>query len=87
MAAEYRLLIDYDALTFIEQLPRREAIAIRNRLVEISENPTYFSDCQEKDCTGRPLDIHILGRFAIRYWHDFNDKHVKILEVGYADRA
>ena len=34
---------------------------------------------------GRPLDVHIAGRFAISYWDDFADRHVKIMDVDWAD--
>lgn len=87
MPPEQRVLIDYDVILFIEALPRRQGRALRNRFVEIAEFPTHYSDCQERDAKGRFLDIHIFGRFAIRYWDDVNDGHLKILEIGLADRA
>jgi len=37
------------------------------------------------DGRGRPLDVHIAGRFAITYWDDFADRHVKIMDVDWAD--
>jgi hypothetical protein len=32
------------------------------------------------------VDSHIAGRFAITFWDDFADRHVKIMAVRWADR-
>lgn len=82
----YRLLIDYEVIEFLETLPRRERLLLRNRFVTISDQPRAHSDYTEPDETGRPVDIHICGKFAIKYWLDHADRHIKILEVHLADR-
>ncbi len=82
----YRLLIDYDVIEFLEALPRRERLLLRNRFVAIRTQPREHSDYTEPDDTGRPIDIHICGRFAIKYWEDHADRHLKILEVHPADQ-
>ena len=64
MNTDYRLLIDYDALLYIESVPKRDARAIRGRLVDISKYPDHFSDCQESDLKERLLDVHIFGKYA-----------------------
>ena len=51
--------------------------AIHSRLLEIQEHPDGFSDCQETDLKGRLVDVHIYGKYAIRYWHDFNDRQLR----------
>jgi hypothetical protein len=47
--------------------------------------PTGFSDFSESDASGRRVDVHVFGRFAIKFWDDFADRHVKILDVHFAD--
>jgi len=83
----YRLLIDYEVIEFLETLPRRERLLLRNRFAAIRGQPRAHSDYTEPDDTGRPIDIHICGKFAIKYWEDHADRHIKILEVHPADQT
>jgi hypothetical protein len=83
----YRLLIDYEVIEFLETLPRRERLLLRNRFVAIQVQPRAHSDFTEPDEVGRPVDINICGKFAVKYWEDHTDKHIKILEVHTADRS
>jgi hypothetical protein len=82
---KFRLLIDYDVIEFLESLSRGTGLQLRNRLVAIGEDPSAYSDYTEPDETGRAVDIHICGKFAVKYWVDHADKHVKVLEVHLAD--
>jgi hypothetical protein len=84
LATEYRLLIDYDALRFIESCPRRDRHAIRGRLLGILNDPDRYADSQEPDLKGRLIDVHVFGRYVIHFWQDVNDRHIKILAVDLA---
>ncbi len=46
-----------------------------------------FSDFVEVDAAGRRVDVHIFRKFAIKYWTDFADRHVKVLDLHLADRS
>jgi hypothetical protein len=35
----------------------------------------------------RELGVHVFGKFAIKFWDDFADRHVKILDLHLADRS
>ena len=83
----YRLLIDYEVIEFIETLPRKDQRLLRDRFVAIQDSPRQFSDYTEADNTGRPVDIHICGKYAIKYWEDHADRHIKILDLHFADRS
>ncbi len=83
---DYRLLVAYEVFEFLERLPAKDRKALRDRFVEINSWPSIFSDFKEPDDTGRQLDVNLHGRYAIRYWEDFADCQVKILEVSLADR-
>lgn len=84
--SEYRLLIAYEVFIFLEKQPSRERKRLRDSFVQINAWPAKYSDFKEPDETGRFLDVHICGRYSIRYWEDFADRHVKILDVSMADR-
>ncbi|MBI5775252.1 MAG: hypothetical protein HZA89_16135 [Verrucomicrobia bacterium] len=83
---KYRLLIDYEVIEFLETLPRRDRLLLRDRFVAIQDRPRLFSDYAEPDSVDRRVDIHICGKFAIKFWEDFADRHVKILDVRFADQ-
>ena len=63
----YRLLIDYEVIEFLETLPRKDRLLLRNCFVAIQDYPRRFSDYTETESTGRRVDIHICGKYAIKY--------------------
>jgi hypothetical protein len=81
----YRLLRDSEVFAFLQQLKRAEREALWKRLEQIRDSPVRFSDYAESDARGRHIDASICGRFAIHYWDDFADRHVKVLEITNAD--
>lgn len=83
---KYRLLVAVEVIECLESLPPARRNLIWNRLRQIAESPNYFSDYLAKDSHGRDVDVHVFAGFAIRYWDDFADRHVKILEMQGADR-
>jgi len=83
---KYRLLIDYEVIEFIETLPRKDQRLLRNRFVAIQGYPGQYSDFTEPDSEGRRVGIHICRKYAIKFWEDHADKHVKILNAHFADR-
>ncbi len=83
----YRLLIDYEVIEFLETLPRKDQRMLRNRFVDIQGFPRRYSDYTDSDSTGRPVEIHICGKYAIKDWIDHADRHLKILDAHFADRT
>ena len=83
----YRLLIDYEVIEFLETLPRKDRKLLRDRLVALQGDPPGFSDYAESDSTGRRVDIHICSKYAVKFWEDHADRHVKILDVRLADKS
>jgi hypothetical protein len=82
----YRLLLDIEVVEFVASLPRREQIRLRKRLGEIQATPTRFADFSERESDGRTLDVHVHCGFAIYYWDDFADRHIKVFRIRRADR-
>ncbi|MEI9959595.1 MAG: hypothetical protein WDM76_00280 [Limisphaerales bacterium] len=60
---------------------------MRNHFVAIQDYSSKFSDYTEADITGRRVDIHICGKYAVKFWGDHADRHVKILDVRFADKS
>lgn len=83
---DYRLLVSIDVVEFVERLPARLRKPIRSSFVSISEDPLGCSDATDYDDTGRLLHVTIVGDFALMYWIDDADRHVKILDIHAADR-
>ncbi len=83
---EFRLLIDLEVVETLDGLPTR----VRNRLLaqlqKIRSFPSNFSDYYEQDASGRRVEICIFSGWAVHYWIDFADRHVKVLALTPADR-
>ena len=83
---QYRLLISIEVVEFLERLPSKTRKALRNAIAAIGGDPLAMADASDFDDTGRQLQISIIGDFALTYWIDDADRHVKILDVHAADR-
>ncbi len=82
-----RLFIAVDALDFLRALTSREQRDLLNRFREIAAFPSKFSDFVEHDSAGRRVNVHLFGKFAVKFWDDFADRHLKILDLHFADRS
>jgi len=80
------LLIDIDVLEFLRTLRPDEQRNLIRRFREIAAAPDRFSDYIEPDSVGRDVAVHVYRRFAIKFWDDFADRQVKILDMHPADR-
>ena len=85
MAAS-RLLVDIEVLEFLRTLSQREQTQLLKCFREIAAYPANHSDYPEDDASGRRVEVHVFLRFAIKFWNDAADQHVKILDVHPADR-
>jgi hypothetical protein len=82
-----RLLIDSEVLGFLARLRKRDREFLLLRFAAIRDFPGQHMDYRTRDDAGRDLDGHIAGRFAIHFWDDFADRHVKIMGVTWADEV
>ena len=83
---DYRLLISIEVVEFLERLPSRTRKNLRDAIAAIGSDPFAMTDAADFDDTGRQLQITIIGDFALTYWIDDADRHVKILDIHAADR-
>jgi hypothetical protein len=82
-----RLFIAVDVLDFLRTLSQREQRELLKRFRDIAAFPSRFSDFVEHDSSGRRVDVHVFGKFAVKFWDDFADRQVKILDLHFADRS
>jgi hypothetical protein len=81
-----RILLDIEVLEYLRTLRSAEQRDLARRFKAIGAAPDKFTDYLESDASGRDVSVHVFGRFAIKFWDDFADRHVKILDVHEADR-
>ena len=81
------LFIAVDVLDFLRTLPPCEQRDLLKRFREIAEFPSRFADFGESDAIGRRVDVHVFGKFAIKFWDYLADRHAKIMDVHFSDRA
>ena len=82
-----RLFIAVDVLDFLRTRRAREQRDLLQRFRDIAAFPSRFSDFVEYDSSGRRVDVHVFGKFAVKSWDDFADRQVKILDLHFADRT
>ena len=70
----------------IQQLPRRVRNDLLSHFDRIRDFPSRYVDFHEHDAAGRRVEISIFRQFAIHYWADFADRHVKVLALKPADK-
>jgi len=80
-----RLLVEIEVLEFLRTRKRKEQEDLLKRFREIATYPSKYSDFAEYDSMGRRVDVHIYLGFAIKFWDDFADRHLKIPEIHSAD--
>jgi hypothetical protein len=82
---EYRLLIDLEVIEILDGLPKRTRRRLLEQFHKIRGFPGNYSDYQEYDAVGRRIEICIASGWAVHYWNDAADRHVKILALTPAD--
>ena len=82
-----RLFIAVDVLDFLRTVRPREQRDLLQRFREIAAFPSRFCDYVEYDAAGRRVDVHVFGKFAVKFWNDFADRHIKILDLHFADKT
>jgi mRNA-degrading endonuclease RelE of RelBE toxin-antitoxin system len=85
--SEYRLFLEIRVFEQLRQLKSAERNRLLDAMEQIRLRPEHCSDYTETDSEGRTVAIHIAGKFAVKYWEDAADRHVKVLDLHPADRA
>lgn len=77
----YRLLIDIEVFDFLQALKPAQRRRLLGQFRLIQDFPTNHIEYTERDLSDRIIAVCIMDGFAIHYWDDFADRHVKILAV------
>ena len=83
----YRLLVSIEVIEFIERLPVKTREALRSAIHSIARDPLGRSDALDRDAIGRRMQIAVTGDYALMYWVDEADQHVKVLDIHAADQT
>lgn len=83
--SDYRLLVDWEVIEKVNELPIGTRRALRRAIAQIAASPDRMSDYREPNPRQIDLDVHVCKNFALKYWIDFADRHIKILEIEPAD--
>jgi hypothetical protein len=78
---DYRLLVDLEAIALLNTLPKKTRDRLLLQFTRIRDFPSNFSECYAHDAAGRRVEICIVAGWAIHYWIDFADRHVKVLAL------
>ncbi len=81
----YRLLVDWEVIEKLNQVPMHTRRMLRDALTRIVATLDMLSDYREPNPRGIALDVHLCAGFAIKYWVDFADRHIKVLDLEPAD--
>ena len=80
----YRVLISLQVLQ-LERPSKRERDLILSFLEGLGKEPTKRGDYEEKDEVGRPVQIKVIGKYALTYWADHAGKEVKVTRIENED--
>jgi hypothetical protein len=64
----------------------RQRESVMQFIRSLANHPDSAGDFTEKDNAGRPVQVKIIGRYAISYWADHAVSEVKITHIKSADK-
>ncbi len=82
----YRVLVCIEVLQ-LQKPSRRDRDLMLRFLERLGNDPFAKGDYEEKDEVGRPVQIRVIGKYALTYWADHAVKEVKITKIELADRT
>jgi hypothetical protein len=82
--APYRVMVAREILTQAKpsMSERRRLLAL---LDSLASDPFQAGDFQEDDGEGRPVQVRVIGRYALTFWADHAAKEVKVTKMIQAD--
>jgi hypothetical protein len=83
----YTLLLAWPVIEQLNTLPKGQRHRLGQQLLKLEESPDSLSEFAETASDGRHLDVFIFDGWAVFYWIDFADRHVKVLDMKLADRG
>jgi len=81
----YAVYLRIEAAELLKSVATRNRRGIESFVDSLSGNPFKTGDYAETDAAGRPIQIKILGNFAIAFWADHAVKEIKVVAIDRAD--
>ena len=79
--------MDWEVIEIVNDFPGALRRRLKDVFVRIGKFPDRMFDYMEPNERGIELAVHLAHGFAIKYWTDFADRHVKILDLVAADQV
>ena len=83
----YSLLLAWPVIEQLNALPKNRRQRLGRQLLRLEDSPDALSEFAATSADGRKLDVFIFDGWAVFYWIDFADRHVKVLDMKPADRV
>jgi len=83
----YELLLAWSVIERLNALPKGRRQRLGQQLLKLEESPDLLSEFASTAGDGRRLDVFIFDGWAVFYWIDFADRHVKVLDMKPADHV
>jgi hypothetical protein len=80
----YKVLICIELLK-LPRLSRPDREKILIFLESLAHDPSKPGDFEERDEVGRPVQIKLVGSYALTFWADHAVKEIKVVNVEKAD--
>ena len=77
----YRVFIAAEVIANLQTIRGTEKRLIARLLENLAGDPFRMGDFEEHDDTGRPIQILVVGRYAVCFWANHGDKEVKIIDL------
>ena len=81
----YAVYLRIEAAELLKSVAAPDRRGIENFVDSLSGNPFKTGDYTETDAAGRPIQIKILGNFAVAFWADHAVKEIKVVAIVRAD--
>ena len=80
----YKVLVTHEILS-LSRPPAGQRQKIISFLESLSGSPSQIGDYEEKDDIGRPVQIKVIGDYALTFWADHAVSEVKVTRIERAD--
>ncbi len=81
----YAVYLRIEAAELLKAVAAQHRRRIEGYIDSLAGNPFRTGDYAETDSVGRPIQIKILGNFAVAFWADHAVKEIKVVAIVRAD--
>ena len=82
----YRVFIAMEVIAFLKTCRRPEQFLLTRLFEQLANDPFRAGDYVERDEIGRPIQVVIVGKYAVFFWADHPVKEVRVVDLKPAGR-